>query len=135
MTQTRFPNLNPWNSEELDIDVETVKKIDAFCSSDEEAESTDFLFLPITPEVDDPEESPHLPPRDPTSEMGAQSEDHQTPDEKLKSGKRSKTTKKSAKRQKLRWWHLFLHKTAHFHSNVKQRSKLAAAVFREYLYF
>ena len=93
----------PWKSEELDIDVETVKKIDVFCSSDEESESTDFLFLPITPEVDDPEESPHLPQRDPTSEMGAQSEDHQTPDEKLKSGKRTKATKKSAKRQKLRW--------------------------------
>merc|ERR1719454_1258041 len=42
-------------TDELDIDVETIKKIDAFYSSDEEQESADFLFLPITPEVDDPE--------------------------------------------------------------------------------
>merc|ERR1712008_494587 len=96
--------------EDIDIDVQTVKKIDAFCSSDEERESADFLFLPITPEVDDPEENPHAPQRDPTSES-IENQANQTPEDKAKAGlassngsgvnKRVKMSKKNAKRQKL----------------------------------
>ena len=68
----------------------------------EESESADFLFLPITPEVDDPEQNPHLPPRDPTDAPGDNTGIEANSDEKLKHGKRSKSLKKSAKRQKLR---------------------------------
>lgn len=40
------------------IDVTTVETIPAFCSSDEETEDDNVLqFLPIAPEVEDPEES------------------------------------------------------------------------------
>ena len=90
--------------EDVDIDVETVKKIDAFCSSDEERESADFLFLPITPEVDDPEENPHAPQRDPTDDASVNQTTPQDQDKTSSSSvnKRVKMSKKSAKRQKLR---------------------------------
>ena len=91
--------------EDVDIDVETVKKIDAFCSSDEERESADFLFLPITPEVDDPEENPHAPQRDPTDDASVTTPPDQDKTNKTSSSsvnKRVKMSKKSAKRQKLR---------------------------------
>lgn len=93
--------------EDIDIDVETVKKIDAFCSSDEERESADFLFLPITPEVDDPEENPHAPQRDPTDDASVNQTTPQDQDKTNKTSsssvnKRVKMSKKSAKRQKLR---------------------------------
>lgn len=42
----------------MQIDVTTVENIPAFCSSDEEAEDDNVLhFLPIAPEVEDPEDS------------------------------------------------------------------------------
>lgn len=62
-------------NQDADIDVETIERIEAFCSSDEERESADFLFLPITPEIDDPEENPHLPMKDVTQvESGGKEE-------------------------------------------------------------
>jgi len=100
--KAKEPDKDAEQAEDVDIDVETVKRIDAFCSSDEESESADFLFLPITPEVDDPEQNPHLPPRDPTDAPGESSGIEANSDEKLKHGKRSKSLKKSAKRHKLR---------------------------------
>lgn len=43
----------------LKVDVTTVKPVPAFCSSDEEGEDNEVLqFLPIAPEVEDPEEGP-----------------------------------------------------------------------------
>jgi len=43
---------------EVDVDVSTKAPIPAFCSSDEEDEdATALLYLPIAPEVDDPEDS------------------------------------------------------------------------------
>merc|ERR1712013_552311 len=41
---------------EVDVDVSTKAPIPAFCSSDEE-DATALLYLPIAPEVDDPEDS------------------------------------------------------------------------------
>ncbi|XP_057181661.1 retinoblastoma-binding protein 5 isoform X2 [Triplophysa rosa] len=52
-------------AEDEEVDVTTVDPIAAFCSSDEELE--DFkalLYLPIAPEVEDPEENPFGPPPD-----------------------------------------------------------------------
>lgn len=44
--------------EDLDVDVTTCEKINAFVSSDEEDEDKDcLLYLPIAPEVDEPEDS------------------------------------------------------------------------------
>ncbi|KAK5640561.1 hypothetical protein RI129_011372 [Pyrocoelia pectoralis] len=48
------------NKEDLDleVDVSTVEPVAAFCSSDEEQENADVLqFLPIAPEIEDPEEN------------------------------------------------------------------------------
>lgn len=43
--------------EDLEVDVVTSERIIAFCSSDEETEDTNALqFLPMAPEVEDPEE-------------------------------------------------------------------------------
>merc|ERR1711915_609570 len=42
---------------EVDVDVSTKAPIPAFCSSDEEDEdSTALLYLPIAPEIEDPED-------------------------------------------------------------------------------
>uniref|UniRef100_A0A8C2I2E1 Retinoblastoma binding protein 5 n=1 Tax=Cyprinus carpio TaxID=7962 RepID=A0A8C2I2E1_CYPCA len=52
-------------AEDEEVDVTSVDPIPAFCSSDEELE--DFkalLYLPIAPEVEDPEENPFGPPPD-----------------------------------------------------------------------
>lgn len=50
------------------VDVTSVDPVAAFCSSDEETEDTEVLqFLPIAPEVEDPEEGPILPPGPPPS--------------------------------------------------------------------
>ena len=55
------------NIDEIDIDITTVDPIRAFCSSDEETENAECLqFLPISPEIDEPEENVLLPPVDPT---------------------------------------------------------------------
>ncbi|OBS75411.1 hypothetical protein A6R68_14039, partial [Neotoma lepida] len=66
-------------AEDEEVDVTSVDPIAAFCSSDEELEdSKALLYLPIAPEVEDPEENPYGPPPDavPTSLMdeGASSE-------------------------------------------------------------
>lgn len=43
---------------DLEVDVCGIEKVTAFCSSDEEDENTDCLqFLPISPEVEDPEDN------------------------------------------------------------------------------
>lgn len=43
---------------DLEVDVNTIEPVAAFCSSDEEQENPDVLqFLPIAPEIDDPEEN------------------------------------------------------------------------------
>lgn len=54
--------------EDLDIDVVTVEKVAAFCSSDEEEEEECLQFLPMAPEVEDPEEG-WTPAPAPTSDM------------------------------------------------------------------
>ncbi|KAK4873309.1 hypothetical protein RN001_015338 [Aquatica leii] len=43
---------------DLEVDVSTIDPVAAFCSSDEEEENSDVLqFLPIAPEIEDPEEN------------------------------------------------------------------------------
>ncbi|KAF2897141.1 hypothetical protein ILUMI_09030 [Ignelater luminosus] len=43
---------------DLEVDVNTVEPVAAFCSSDEEQENADVLqFLPIAPEIEEPEEN------------------------------------------------------------------------------
>ncbi|XP_028854717.1 retinoblastoma-binding protein 5 isoform X1 [Denticeps clupeoides] len=52
-------------AEDEEVDVTTVDPIVAFCSSDEELEDCKaLLYLPIAPEVEDPEENPFGPPHD-----------------------------------------------------------------------
>uniref|UniRef100_A0A8C5LUE4 RB binding protein 5, histone lysine methyltransferase complex subunit n=1 Tax=Leptobrachium leishanense TaxID=445787 RepID=A0A8C5LUE4_9ANUR len=52
-------------AEDEEVDVTSVDPIAAFCSSDEELEDTKaLLYLPIAPEVEDPEENPYGPPPD-----------------------------------------------------------------------
>ncbi|XP_071841625.1 retinoblastoma-binding protein 5-like [Apostichopus japonicus] len=56
--------------EDEDVDVTDVEPIAAFLSSDEEAEDEKaLLYLPISPEVDDPEEPTWAPTVDPTDEV------------------------------------------------------------------
>ena len=56
--------------DQIIVDVTTVDPIQAFCSSDEEDHGHDCLeFLPISPEIDEPEENILLPPVDPTSQI------------------------------------------------------------------
>lgn len=56
------------DEDEIEIDVTTVEPIRACLSSDEEEEDKDALqFLPISPEIDDPEENMLLPLADPTN--------------------------------------------------------------------
>lgn len=51
-------------AEDEEVDVTSVDPIAAFCSSDEELEdSKALLYLPIAPEVEDPEENPYGPHR------------------------------------------------------------------------
>ncbi|NXA58948.1 RBBP5 protein, partial [Mohoua ochrocephala] len=58
-----FPGADAAEDEE--VDVTSVDPIAAFCSSDEELEdSKALLYLPIAPEVEDPEENPYGPPPD-----------------------------------------------------------------------
>jgi len=55
------------DDEDVDVDVSTVEPIRVCLSSDEEEEDEDALqFLPITPEIDDPEENIMVPTHDPT---------------------------------------------------------------------
>ena len=55
--------------DKVEVDVTSIDPIRAFCSSDEEDQDHDCLeFLPISPEIDEPEESVLLPPVDPTSQ-------------------------------------------------------------------
>ncbi|XP_044752754.1 retinoblastoma-binding protein 5 homolog [Coccinella septempunctata] len=58
---------------DLEVDVCAIEPVAAFCSSDEENENSDCLqFLPIAPEIEDPEDAwtpsePNLAPSNPTS--------------------------------------------------------------------
>ncbi|KAM9799561.1 retinoblastoma-binding protein 5 isoform 1-T1 [Syngnathus typhle] len=62
-------------AEDEEVDVTTVDPIVAFCSSDEELEDYKaLLYLPIAPEVEDPEENPFGPPPDSTPQTGATEE-------------------------------------------------------------
>ncbi|KAK8755860.1 hypothetical protein V5799_001438, partial [Amblyomma americanum] len=57
--------------EDAEVDVETVEPIVAFCSSDEEGEDPRaLLYLPISPEIDEPEEGWGQPPEPSTEEHG-----------------------------------------------------------------
>ncbi|CAF94650.1 unnamed protein product, partial [Tetraodon nigroviridis] len=59
-------------AEDEEVDVTTVDPIVAFCSSDEELEDNRaLLYLPIAPEVEDPEENPFGPPPDASGLSGA----------------------------------------------------------------
>lgn len=63
-------------AEDEEVDVTSVDPIQAFCSSDEELEDYKaLLYLPIAPEVEDPEENPFGPPPD---GQGAVTEDGAT---------------------------------------------------------
>ncbi|NP_956539.1 retinoblastoma-binding protein 5 [Danio rerio] len=56
-------------AEDEEVDVTSVDPIPAFCSSDEELEDYKaLLYLPIAPEVEDPEENPFGPPPDATAQ-------------------------------------------------------------------
>ncbi|XP_048037885.1 retinoblastoma-binding protein 5 isoform X1 [Megalobrama amblycephala] len=56
-------------AEDEEVDVTSVDPIQAFCSSDEELEDYKaLLYLPIAPEVEDPEENPFGPPPDATGQ-------------------------------------------------------------------
>uniref|UniRef100_UPI00358EF350 retinoblastoma-binding protein 5 isoform X1 n=1 Tax=Myxine glutinosa TaxID=7769 RepID=UPI00358EF350 len=51
--------------EDEEVDVTSIDPIQTFCSSDEETEDPDaLLYLPISPEVEEPEENPYGPPPD-----------------------------------------------------------------------
>nr|XP_002129816.1 retinoblastoma-binding protein 5-like [Ciona intestinalis] len=55
--------------DQVEVDVTTVDPIRAFCSSDEDEQDPECLeFLPISPEIDEPEENVLLPPPDPTNQ-------------------------------------------------------------------
>lgn len=89
--------------QDIDIDVETIERIEAFCSSDEERESAQFVFLPITPEIDDPEENPHLPIKDVTVEAMKEEVSSEINSDELKTKqfkRKNKTVKKVAKNTK-----------------------------------
>ncbi|XP_038551611.1 retinoblastoma-binding protein 5 isoform X7 [Micropterus salmoides] len=59
-------------AEDEEVDVTTVDPIVAFCSSDEELEDYKaLLYLPIAPEVEDPEENPFGPPPDASVQASA----------------------------------------------------------------
>ncbi|GBP58881.1 Retinoblastoma-binding protein 5 homolog [Eumeta japonica] len=46
-----------WHSTLISVDVTTCEPVAAFCSSDEEGEDENvLLFLPIAPEIEDPED-------------------------------------------------------------------------------
>ncbi|XP_078465693.1 retinoblastoma-binding protein 5 [Lampetra fluviatilis] len=58
--------------EDEEVDVTSVDPIATFCSSDEETEDSHaLLYLPISPEVEEPEENPYGPPPDALSTPGA----------------------------------------------------------------
>ena len=63
---------------------------------------SDFLFLPITPEIDDPEDNPLLPIKDVTTESSVKEEvsSELNSDDKIKQLKRKKSLKKNSKSKK-----------------------------------
>ena len=63
---------------------------------------SDFLFLPITPEIDDPEDNPLLPIKDVTTESSLKEEvsSEMNSDDKIKQLKRKKSLKKNSKSKK-----------------------------------
>ncbi|XP_063600396.1 retinoblastoma-binding protein 5 homolog [Penaeus indicus] len=42
--------------EDIEVDVTAIEPVAAFCSSDEEDDSSTLLYLPISPEIEEPEE-------------------------------------------------------------------------------
>ncbi|KAL1122098.1 hypothetical protein AAG570_003504, partial [Ranatra chinensis] len=70
--------------EDLEVDVTTVEPVVAFCSSDEEMDEAAILqFLPIAPEVEDPEDGPNLPPPPPTVNSPSSSQKYKSYDIQL----------------------------------------------------
>ncbi|KAK7902222.1 hypothetical protein WMY93_018991 [Mugilogobius chulae] len=94
-------NYRTWSTggdaaEDEEVDVTSVDPIVAFCSSDEELEdSRALLYLPIAPEVEDPEENPYGPPPDAQAQTGAQ--DDPTGDKKQKQSSTEAPAKKKAR--------------------------------------
>ncbi|KAK3575950.1 hypothetical protein CHS0354_019267 [Potamilus streckersoni] len=73
MGKTRVFTTSP-DEEDVEVDITTVDPIQAFVSSDEERENEDALmYLPVSPEIDEPEEG-WLP-----SDTGTGSEENQPP--------------------------------------------------------
>lgn len=74
--------------EDGEVDVETVEPIVAFCSSDEEGEDTRaLLYLPISPEIDEPEEGWGQPPESIIEEPSAKRPSSQSDSPKKKKPK------------------------------------------------
>uniref|UniRef100_A0A224YQH2 COMPASS component SWD1 n=1 Tax=Rhipicephalus zambeziensis TaxID=60191 RepID=A0A224YQH2_9ACAR len=74
--------------EDGEVDVETVEPIVAFCSSDEEGEDPRaLLYLPISPEIDEPEEGWGQPPEPATEEVGTKRPSSQADSPKKKKPK------------------------------------------------
>jgi len=84
--------------DDIEVDVDKSAPIPAFCSSDEEEEEKDaLLYLPIAPEIEDPEENwvPGVdPPPDEESPLGAskRSSNHDFKENTSPKKKRTKTT-------------------------------------------
>jgi len=89
--------------QDIEVDVEKIDRVEAFCSSDEDdQEDCDCLFLPITPEVDDPEEHPMHPSKDCTVDLKEEpsSELNSFEEKSLSKTTKRKKSLKSSKNQK-----------------------------------
>lgn len=71
-------NADAQQDEEIEVDVQKVEPVAAFCSSDEEGEDENALqFLPMAPEVEDPEDSWTDNPDPPSALVGSDSRDYE----------------------------------------------------------
>ncbi|PSN30811.1 Retinoblastoma-binding protein 5 [Blattella germanica] len=83
--------------DDLEVDVSTIEPVAAFCSSDEETEDIGALqFLPIAPEVEDPEEGWGAPPG------SAPPSDMQQDDKQQRSSSSKENNSPAPKRRKFR---------------------------------
>lgn len=79
--------------EDVEVDVTTVNAIQAFVSSDEEEEDTEaLLYLPVTPEIEEPEEGWPV-----VSEVAQTVEDNQLRPEKRKNSQQSQDSVKKSR--------------------------------------